>query len=610
MAELDALTTAWKSRGLSPEDIHEREDGTIAATERTLAAPDPDASPRRLVVGEEVALQEVIGRGGMGVVRSAHQPSVRREVAVKHLGEEADPRAFRSLLKEAWVGGSLEHPNIVPVHTLAPHDQGVAVVMKRVEGRSWSSVLRDDADPGPDPLGAHLRTFVQVCNAVDFAHSQGVLHLDLKPANVMLGAFGEVYVVDWGLAAGVDGAPAWLPPASEIRSIAGTPDYMAPELALGAGERIDERTDVYLLTAVLHEIVTGRPPHRGESVMVRLFQAYQSEPVTLDDANEELLAILHRGMHVDPEQRFASVRELREAVEVFASHREADELIRDADREITELEASLADDATETDVQREFGGARFALRAAREARPDHPALPELHRRLYEPMVEWALRVERPALAESYLRELGVESPSLRHRLDALLAREEDRAAHIAALESLAHDHDLDQGRDFRRRLGVGVGLLFLAVNVGMGWAERTDVHQLGYADMGVTGILMLAVFTPYTWLRRGELFRNRANASLFGICIFTFALTQLHWLSSWQLGLPFAVSLALTPLLYLLAFGALTVLLDWRFVLSPLIQVPTLLLAALFPAWVYEIIGLGGALSAANVGLVWRGARE
>ncbi len=610
MSALDALTLAWKSNGLTPDDIQEREDGTIAATERTLAAPESDASsPRRLVVGEEVALQEVIGRGGMGVVRSAHQPSVRREVAVKHLGEDSDPRAFRSLLKEAWVGGSLEHPNIVPVHTLAPHDQGVAVVMKRVEGRSWSSVLQDDA-PGPDPLGAHLRTFLQVCNAIDFAHSQGVLHLDLKPANVMIGAFGEVYVVDWGLAAGVDDAPAWLPPAREIRSIAGTPDYMAPELALGAGDRISERTDVYLLTAVLHELVTGRPPHRGESVMVRLFQAYKSEPVRLDEANEELLAILHRGMHVDPERRFASVRALREAVEVFASHREADELVRDAEKEIAELEASLADGATESDVQREFGGARFALRAAREAWPDHPALPELHRRLYEPMVEWALRVERPTLAESYLRELGVESPSLRRRLDVLLAREEKRAAHIAALESLAKDHDLDEGRDFRRRLGVGVGLLFLAVNVGMGWAERTDIHQLGYADMGVTGVLMLAVFTPYAWLRRAELFRNRANSSLFGICIFTFALTQLHWLSSWQLGLPFAVSLALTPMLYLLAFGALTVLLDWRFALSPLIQVPTLILAAFFPAWIYEIIGAGGALSAANVGLVWRGARE
>lgn len=608
MSGLEALTLAWKSRGLSPDDIRAREDGTIAATERTLAAPEEDASSHRLIVGEEVSLQEVIGRGGMGVVRSAHQPSVRREVAVKHLFEDSDPQAFRSLLKEAWVGGSLEHPNIVPVHTLAPHDEGVAVVMKRIEGRSWSSVLSDGVE-GPDPLGAHLRTFFQVCNAIDFAHSRGVLHLDLKPANVMIGAFGEVYVVDWGLAAGVDGAPAWLAPASEIRSIAGTPDYMAPELAVGAGDGMSVRTDVYLLAAVLHEIVAGHPPHQGESVMARLFCAYKSEPVDLD-VNDELLAILHRGMHVDPEHRFASVRELREAVEAFAANREADELVRDAEREIAELEASLTDDATESDVQREFGGARFALRAAREARPDHPALADLQRRLYEPMVEWALRVERPTLAESYLRELGVESPSLRGRLDVLLAREKERAAHVAALESLAKDHDLDEGRDFRRRLGIGLGLLFFAVNVAMGWAERADVHHFGYLDMGVTGAVMLTVFAPYAWLRRAELFRNRANSSLFGICILTFAMTQLHWLSSWQLGLPFAESLALTPMLYLLAFGALTVLLDWRFVASPLIQVPTLILVALFPGWVYEIIGVGGAFSAANIGLVWRGARQ
>ncbi|MEM9073049.1 MAG: serine/threonine-protein kinase [Myxococcota bacterium] len=606
-AGIAALTLAWKKHGLSPEDLKEREDGTLAATERTLAR-ETSAGQEELPVGEEVELRDVIGRGGMGIVRAALQPSVRREVAVKHIAFEGSDHALRSLLKEAWVGGSLEHPNIVPVHTLAPHESGAAVVMKRIEGRSWREALRGELpESARDPLTWHLRVFGQVCNAIAFAHSRGVLHLDLKPANVMIGAFGEVYVVDWGLAAGVEGAPSWLAPASAISSVAGTPEYMAPELATGAGKRIDIATDVYLLTAILHEIVVGTPPHRAETVMARLLHAYRSEPVDIEGLPAELGAILHRGMHVDPAQRYASVGELQAAVDAFVQHREAGELVEDARREIGELEATLSNDGDETSVQREFGGARFALRAATEAWAEHPALPELTQRLYEPMVKWALDIARPDLAESYLRELDVDSPSLRGRLADLQAAEAERAKREADLESLAEDHDLDLSGAFRRRLAVGLGLLFLAVNVAMGWLEREGIHRFSYTEMWATSAAMVGVFGPYAWFKRRELFRNRANSSLYGICILTFVMIQGHWLVCIELGLPFSQALGLTPMLYLLAFGAVTALLNWRFFWSPLIQVPTLLLTAFFPEWTYEIVGVGGSLSAAMVGLAWRG---
>src|SRR5690606_27181127 len=141
-----------------------------------------------------------------------------------------------------------------------------------------------------------------------------------------------VYVLDWGLAAGQgEAAPAWLPPAASLRSIAGTPEYMAPELAMGAGDLVGERTDVYLLGAMLHEVVVGKPPHGGATPVQKLFHAYRSAPFAYGpDVPEELVALLHRALHREPSERFASAAELRGALEAFLSHRDANLFIREA----------------------------------------------------------------------------------------------------------------------------------------------------------------------------------------------------------------------------------------------------------------------------------------
>src|SRR5262249_35011988 len=151
--------------------------------------------------------------------------------------------------------------------------------MKHVEGVSWRDLLRDGAHPawakvgapGEDRLVSHLQILMQVCNAVEFAHRRGLIHRDIKPANVMVGEFGEVYLLDWGIAArtgilaeasshlgesGAEPTPRML----------GTPAYMAPEMLSRKVGPIDERTDVYLLGATLHEVLTGRPRHVGSTL--------------------------------------------------------------------------------------------------------------------------------------------------------------------------------------------------------------------------------------------------------------------------------------------------------------------------------------------------------
>jgi len=630
---MEALTLAWRERGISPSSLQRRDDGTLSADDRdldsietdldaglepnlarTLASGAVPIGEHSVTLGEDLALGEVLGRGGMGVVHVAEQPSLRREVAVK----VAHDGGMRALLKEAWVGGHLEHPSVVPIHTLTHHESGAGVVMKRIEGTSWSELIEDPSklpeDAKSDPLGWHLRVLMRVCDAIAFAHSRQVLHLDLKPDNVMIGSFGEVYVLDWGLAAGLPGAPSWLSPAAEIHGVAGTPEYMAPELVIGAGERIDERTDVYLLTAILHEVVTGRPPHQGDHVMARLYAAFASAPKRYADVPQAVVEILHRGMHADAGERFESVAALRDAVDVALKRREADALVDAAREEIDALEAVLAsrEDGRrrEADVQRRFGAARFALVEAREAWAAHPEVAGLEEHLYERMADWAIEVGDLDRAESYLQLLGAASPSLRSRLDDLRADAAAREARLAELEALAREHDLSVGEHARKRVAVFLGVLFFAVNAAMGVVTREGLFDLGYREMGVTGVATLFGIIGMIVLLRRVILKNRVNRALVAICACDFVLVEAHWLVCWALGMPFASALALTPLYYLLAFGAMAVLLDGRFFWSPLIQVPTLLCAAAFPAWSFEIIGLGGGLSASLIGLVWRAPEE
>jgi len=196
-------------------------------------------------LGGKIDVHHTIGEGGMGVVHLATQATLGRHVAVKTLRKGAgDEEAALRILREAWVTGALEHPNVVPVHDVGVDASGAPViVMKRIEGRVWSHLMRDGAEitrrfGATDPLEWNLRTLVSVCNAVHFAHSRGILHRDLKPDNVMIGEFGEVYVLDWGIAVSLKDDPSGrLPCASQATDIAGTPHYMAPEMLLGDPQR-------------------------------------------------------------------------------------------------------------------------------------------------------------------------------------------------------------------------------------------------------------------------------------------------------------------------------------------------------------------------------------
>jgi len=218
-----------------------------------------------------------LGYGGMGTVYLARDEALDREVAIKVAGATpGDDDLTRRLATEAGVLARLEHPGIVPIHDVGRLPDGRAYyVMKRVDGRTLAAWLRE-----PASLAERLRIFERVCEPVAFAHARGLVHRDLKPDNIMVGSFGEVLVLDWGVAkdlgraapAGGGAAVAPMAAASgntEPGTVLGTPGFMSPEQAAGDVHRVDQRSDVYALGALLFQMLSGRAPRRLRAICAK-----------------------------------------------------------------------------------------------------------------------------------------------------------------------------------------------------------------------------------------------------------------------------------------------------------------------------------------------------
>jgi eukaryotic-like serine/threonine-protein kinase len=271
-----------------------------------------------------------IGAGGTATVRKMYDPSLRRRVAMKTLSRDlaGNPRAHRDFVQEAEITAQLEHPNIIPIHELAMVDGRASFSMRLIRGQNLQqTVAAWSATPDPaDLLYRVLNVFLHVCDAVAYAHSRGVIHGDIKPANVMVGAFGEVYLVDWGVASlipGSEGEPVTVSAERHTRSgVRGTPAFMAPEQAKGMLPAIGERTDVFGLGALLYFVLTGFPPFSGASASDSLTRAraglYTDPEQTERGRNAPALCrIVRKAMAPNPEDRHASVLELQEEVRGF-----------------------------------------------------------------------------------------------------------------------------------------------------------------------------------------------------------------------------------------------------------------------------------------------------
>jgi serine/threonine protein kinase len=254
------------------------------ATLATSSNPSAGASARLSLPNYELGV--LLGRGGMGDVVLGRDKQIGRDVAIKQLRmDKPSEEAVTRFLREARIQARLEHPSIVPVHQLGMDDHGLPYfTMKRLTGTTLQEVL---ASPSPPPRQRVLRMFAEVCLAVEFAHAKGVVHRDLKPSNIMVGDFGEVYVLDWGLARIIDERDATSSIGDDVTSydgmtqagaMLGTPGYMAPEQIEDASQA-GPAADVYALGSILFEILAGVPLHpRGQGALTSTLVGVESGP--------------------------------------------------------------------------------------------------------------------------------------------------------------------------------------------------------------------------------------------------------------------------------------------------------------------------------------------
>lgn len=278
-------------------------------------------------------LNRKLGQGGMGDVYLARQRSLDRLLALKVIKpldekrrgslskagrlEKVEKERRMQFLAEAIITGDLDHPNIVPIHDVAmTNDGNLFYSMKRVDGVPWSDVI--DAKSTAENLEILLR----VCDAIGFAHTRNVVHRDIKPENIMLGDFGVVMVMDWGLALPT-GDYDQEKQASILATsgLGGTPAFMAPEMATGPLENIRPAADIYLLGATLFMIVTGHAPHQARNVSecLKVVRSNSIRPVD-EKYQGELLDIAHKAMATDPSDRHANVAEFQRAIRDYLSH--------------------------------------------------------------------------------------------------------------------------------------------------------------------------------------------------------------------------------------------------------------------------------------------------
>ncbi|MCB9760791.1 MAG: protein kinase [Alphaproteobacteria bacterium] len=575
----------------------------VGRPRETLRGALGEDEPDTLGAPGEVLLMGTLGVGGMAVVRLGRQSSLDREVAVKTLRADKTSEASRKrLLREAWITGLLEHPNVVPIHDLRLDAQGAPqILLKRIDGEPWSSLL---AEPerlarrvgAQDPLSWNVRVLIALCNAVDFAHSRGILHRDIKPDNVMIGAFGEVTLLDWGIAARLvpdpQGGPPAMPPDGKA---AGTPAYMAPEMLYGHAQTA--RTDVYLLGAVLHELLTGHPPHQGSSLSA-LVESIVTPTPPPPDTPPTLARLCVQALSIDPGRRPESAAAFRARLERFLDRRSGEQLVEAARVQLDAFRDALRDGAPELETAERFSSARFGFAQALAAWPDDAAARAGLDACLQLAAEWALGRGDLQVARYHLQQVHTPDPALARRVEEAVLADAERTR---ALQELAYQSDARVG--WRDRNGIGYVLLFTALGFSLWLALRPEPPS--YLAFAATSVAILAVLgAGLLWWGRG-LLATRYNRHLVASIAFIPLAQTVVDLGAWLRGWPPVQSHGVVLVVAACGWFFMALSIQWRILGLSVVWGMLWLIASMKPALTYVLQGVGVTVSIVWMARVW-----
>lgn len=452
----------------SIEHSYRPDDRTIMDSTRTVTVKVPnvgEALPKdhEFVPQDDgiFELKEKIGEGGMGQIYRASQPNLSRDVAIKvfHPTKKSAGSAAQ-FLAEARVTAWLDHPNIVPAHFLQEFPSGeIQLAMKLVGGESWGQQLARlkpwETKIVPD---SQLDILLQVCNGVAFAHSKNIAHLDLKPDNIMVGEFGEVLVLDWGLAVDFSdpkSSPSTqrVPHKSELIHPSGTPSYMAPELANGQGLLVGPWTDCYLLGGILIKILTGSSPNKASTLIKTLNNALNGVMKELPDwVPTELKRIVGKSQSKDRKDRYTSVNEFQRDLKTFLTHRQSIIL---SDQAELELDHAARSNQTSERRYQHYAQALSGFEQALKLWDKSPSAKDGRDTAIAESLKHALDMGDLSLARSHLA-----------RLDKAYPEAESLSMELAEAERHLEENVQLQERQ-RKRLKVALITLFVGLVVGI-----------------------------------------------------------------------------------------------------------------------------------------------
>ncbi len=532
-------------------------DEAAAADSLPRIALDGDLAAGSTSRDADLELVRVLGEGGRGRVMLARQRSIGREVAVKVARDRELGSA--ALRVEARTMGRLEHPNIVPVHAIGRDEEGdVVLVMKHIEGVEWRALLQDPDATWWDRLGLargertgfHVDVLAHVANALHYAHARGVIHRDVKPENVLIGADGDVYLADWGVASLPQEREAGAPVA-----VVGTPAYMAPELVFGDPTQVSVRTDVYLLGATLHEILTGKPPHAADSVSAALVSAFASRvPAYPDDVPEELAALATWATSREPSARPASALAFRRALDTWRVHRGAVAIGDRARALVTEARALRASGGAEAlaEVDRKLVEARFGFTEALREWPEWEVAREGLREVLVLAVESEVARRSVRTARARLSEIEDPPRELVAAVEALEARHTADLVERERLEAMDRDRDISVASSGRRAF-FAVVLTTTALITCFAFIRRELTGERPMSEhvnlVGVAAIV-LAAATAFALVMRRRRAQNTAGAALLLAVLASMVAVLANRLVGWIAETPVHALLAADCLIY------------------------------------------------------------
>ena len=296
------------NEGGAPEDWTVRGSSRIPASSVASHALDLGT----LLAGRYEIL-ELLGRGGMGAVYKARDTELDRIVALKLIRPELarDPEILKRFKQELILARQVTHKNVIRIFDLGQADGVKFITMEFVEGQDLRSLLLERGKLPPEQAA---RIMLQICRALDAAHSEGVIHRDLKPQNIMLDANGRIYVMDFGIA-----RSAYLPGMTQTGALVGTPEYMSPEQA--RGEKLTQQSDIFSLGVIFYELLTGKPPYHSDTPLATLWKRMQEKatpPVVVDSTLPQALSdIVVKALEIEPQNRFATAGEMAQQLEIW-----------------------------------------------------------------------------------------------------------------------------------------------------------------------------------------------------------------------------------------------------------------------------------------------------